>query len=348
MLRGQHVHELPHARHQLWHVVELGEALHHLVAASRVGLKRRYGLAELPRPGVEGRDAALAEFFRGEEPHDRVQLAHGVRHRRARCEHHRAARPLALQVARLDVHVERAPRAVGVDALDLLVRREVQLAEGMGLVHVHEVRANVLELDRGVLLAGTHDAVEALRHRLDLLLKLRTAYPVGLAGVVQLGLQVVEDLIADGRDGFLLHADALESAVRDDDGVGCVERGCGDESLAALGREVLIVRHHDVRQRVQLHELVGELLEHVVRHRVDGLVDEPQALLLHAASDHLDGLAGAHRMREVGVAGLHLAPDGALLVRVQAEAQAHARQRHVRTVEATRCDVVEPLVVKLH
>jgi hypothetical protein len=195
-----------------------------------------------------------------------------------------------------------------------------------------EVDAHLLELHRRVLLAGADDAVEALRHGLDLLLKLRAAHAVALADVARAS-EVVEDLVADRRDGLLVHADALERAVRDDDGVGRVQRRRGHERLAPLGREVLVVRHHDVGERVELHELVGELLEHVVGHHVDRLLDEAQALLLHAPGDHLDRLAGADRVREVGVAGLDLAPDGAQLVRVQLEAQADARQRQVRAVE---------------
>ena len=52
-------------------------------------------------------------------------------------------------------------------------------------------------------------------------------------------------------------------------------------------------------------------------------------------------------MRQVGVSGLDLAPNGAQLVRVQLEAQAHAGQGQVRTVESPGGDVVVSAVVDL-
>ena len=114
-----------------------------------------------------------------------------------------------------------------------------------------------------------------------------------------------------------------------DDGIRVVQRGRSNERLAPLGRKVFIVGNHDVGQRVQLHELIAELLQHVIWYNVHGLFNQPKAFLLHATGNHFNGLARSYRVRKVGVSCLHHAPYGPQLVGVQLVPQADSRQCQV-------------------
>ena len=107
-------------------------------------------------------------------------------------------------------------------------------------------------------------------------------------------------------------------AVRDDDAVPLAAGDLGGEELAAVAGQVLLGGDQQLGVGVELHELAGELLQHVVGHDVHRLLDEPGLLHLHAGGGHREGLPGADRVGQQRVAAAHAAPDGVLLVRVQA------------------------------
>ena len=62
------------------------------------------------------------------------------------------------------------------------------------------------------------------------------------------------------------HADPLEAAVGDDDAVPVAAGDLGGQELAAVLGEVLLGGDQQLGVGVELHELAGELLEHVVGH----------------------------------------------------------------------------------
>ena len=131
----------------------------------------------------------------------------------------------------------------------------------------------------------------------------------------------------------------------DDDGIGIVQRRLGNEATPVVRGKVILVRHHDVRRRVRFQELRRELLQHVVRHHVHRLLDQPQPLLLHAGNDHFQRLARAHRMGEIGIAGDDGPPDGPLLVRVQGVLERQPRRLDMVAVEEARGQPVELVVI---
>ena len=169
--------------------------------------------------------------------------------------------------------------------------------------------------------------------------------PVALVRVGERRLQLIEQIIGNGIGRSMLDSDQPERRLLDDDGVPIVERGLGNEPPARIAGEIVLVGHQHAGRRVGVLKLVGELVEHVVRHHEHRLVDQAETLLFHRRDDHLQGLARPDRMIQVGVPGLHHAPDRAQLVIVEFVAQRQARQRHVRTVEAARREVVELAVV---
>ena len=97
---------------------------------------------------------------------------------------------------------------------------------------------------------------------------------------------------------------------------------------------------------IELHELAGELLEHVVGHDVHRLLDEPGLLHLHAGGGHRERLPGPDRVGQQRVARTHAPPDGVLLVRVERDRLVHAGEVEVRAVEEPGPEVVVGVVVE--
>ena len=151
------------------------------------------------------------------------------------------------------------------------------------------------------------------------LMRLRWRAVASVLALSQQQLVVFGDLLA--QELLLVvprHADPLEGAVGDDDAVPLAAGDLGGEELAAVAGQVLLAGDEQPGVGVELHELAGELLQHVVGHDVHRLLDEPGLLHLHAGGGHREGLAGADGVGEQRVAAAHAAPDGVLLVRAAA------------------------------
>ena len=97
---------------------------------------------------------------------------------------------------------------------------------------------------------------------------------------------------------------------------------------------------------IELHELAGELLEHVIGHDVHRLLGQPGLFHLHAGGGHREGLAGPDGVGEQRVAAAHAPPDGVLLVRVERDALVHAGEIEVRAVEQSRPQIVVGVVIQ--
>ena len=115
--------------------------------------------------------------------------------------------------------------------------------------------------------------------------------------------QLVELTLTVGQLGVRRDGQSLERRSRHDDRVPVV-RGCArDERAAFLAGEIVPGGGEHPRLRVELKELAGELLEHVVRDDHGRLVDHRQAAKLARADHHLGGLARANLVKQ---------PDGGL------------------------------------
>ena len=80
--------------------------------------------------------------------------------------------------------------------------------------------------------------------------------------------------------------------------------------------------------------------------RHHGLGDEAEALLLHDRGGDAEGLAGADGVRDIGLAGADDPPDNALLVGVEFDDAAGARQLQMASVEMAGDEIVELVVVE--
>ena len=341
------VGEVAEHRDELRDVDELGEPGDRFVEARGLQFEVRGRLAEGGGPGVEFLNAALGEHFGLEEALDRKHLAERVGDRRTGGGDQSAhGRALRAEESNLHVKVPGALRPVRIDAFQrALVGGEGKLAELLHLVDDDLVDADLGDRKQ-IVLAGfqrLEPRLHALLHPFD-----------ALARDAVLGVDPIEkvDVGADhvrnegpfevGRRG-----DELERRMGDDDAVPIRGRCASKEALTLLLHEIGLVGDQDIGRRIELQELPRRLREAVPGHGHHRLRDQAEPLLLHDRGGEREGFPGADGVGDIGRAGRENAPDGALLVLVESYDAGRAGNRQMRSVEAPRHEVVEPLVVDL-
>ena len=324
---GNHVHKAAYPFHEFRHIDELGETLHRFIGAGGVLLQIRLHLSEHGSPTVKGRQTVPFQPFGVHIAHDRVQFGHGVGDGRARGQNVTAAGALPAQPFQLGVQVEGHFRSGRVDALHSLpIGHEIQLAEHVGFVHIKKIDPHVLEKDRLILGLGKTrlDAAFGLFQAL-----LQTGSGNAVVAVRNGLFKLGDEVLCRGFQGFRPDADALERRMRDHNGVRSVQGGLRHKTPSVVAGKILLVRHHDPRQRIGVLKLRRELAQHVVGHHIHGALNQAEAPLFHAGNDHFQSLPRPHGMGEIDVPCLDDAPDGPLLVVVQLVAQRQARQGQV-------------------
>ena len=346
-LRRLDVGDQPEHGGELRHVRELAEPGVDAVArAGRRRLERRHRLAEVGGPGVELRQPALAQERHLEVALHREHLGQRVADRGARGEDD--APPHLLEVLGLDEHVE-GPVALRVrqpgDPRHLRV--EVEVLEGVGLVHEEGVHPELLEGERHVLRLAVGPLLqlrlEAALGLLDLLHHAR----VGALGLElgQVGRQLVELFLEVAREGPVGDGQELEGLVGDDDGVVGARGDPAHDPLALALGEVLLAGDEQVRRRVEPQELGAPLLDEVVRHHDHRLLGQADPLELHGRRRHLEGLARADDVGQERGRALERPPDGVLLVGLESDRRVRPGQRQVLAVGLPGAQVVHLLVV---
>ncbi len=130
----------------------------------------------------------------------------------------------------------------------------------MRLIAEQVIDAHLLEGEDlvGLLVAA---AGEPLLQAFDFLFDPRAGDAVVLiAGNLLQYLAVFVDLVLDDLAFELVRdRDLPERGVRHDDAVEVIGRGVGDELLAPVGVKPLLIGNHELRGRVLLVELLGEL-----------------------------------------------------------------------------------------
>ena len=301
-------------------------------------------------------DAPASHPFGVEESLHCVHLDHRVADRRAGGERHAVAGVLLVQVSGLHVQVEGPLAAAGLDAGDTLhLGRRLQVLEVMGLVDEDVIDSKFVKDQPIVLLVLGQQVFQPVPRAAAfcfsmVLMMLRLARCAPSLALSQKQLVVFRDLLAQelspGTPATCRCARSCEwvtmmpshsplaiLAVR---------------MLAAFLGEVFLGGDQQLGVGVELHELAGELLQHVVRDDVHRLFDEPGLLHLHAGGGHREGLPRSDSMGQQRVARTHAAPDRVLLMLAEAERLAHAGKIEMRAVEQPGPQVVVSVVVEPH
>jgi len=159
-------------------------------------------------------------------------------------------------------------------------------------------------------------------------------------------LQLVELFLKEPLLCFAGQRDALETGVRDDDGVPVSRRNPAKKLLPVLGLEIFLARNQDVRAGIQRQQLRRELAKHVVGDGEHWFAGKAEPFEFHRGSDHGVGLSRADDVCQERVGRLENAPHARFLVSVELDYPACAWERQVVTVECADARVVEHVVVK--
>jgi hypothetical protein len=281
---------------------------------------------------------AFVEQVRAQVLRHHVLLGDAVRDRRAGGERGDAAPLPGLlpQVVQLGVQV--GGPAGPVDRAGT-GRRRRQVLEVVRLVDHQVVDAGLLERQRRVHVLGARDELLELRltvrqTRLGLLER-RVLLGRRVSGRPLAGLRELLGLLVDvPLDRGRRHGDRLERLLGEDDGVPVAGGGAGDEPAPLVPGQVVGPGGEELRLRVQLQVLAGELLEHVVRDDDGRLLHQAEAPQLLRAHDHLGGLPGADDVVEEGGGLVDDAVDGRVLVAVDLRLEPDARPGMARSRES--------------
>ena len=322
-LVGVHdVHYAPEELHHFRDVHERGNLvslLHGLAVKGELAFAR--DAPERAHKIVEVRKSLLRELVGREIFQNHVRLHHGrVRQRSASSEHHATVAAVQrLDVLRLHLHIDR-PLAVALRETSRasLACRDRQALEVVRLVHEKLVHAKLLKRhDLAVVVLGVRKMVDLLGQLVEHLVRLVHGNLVaGLAHRLDdllhvLALRLKEILLVRLRHAELLR----ERGMLHHDRVPVPVRHLREERAPVPGLHVVFRHLEDVRVRESLHELVGELLQHVVRDYVHRLLEHAEVPSENPDGLHFKRLACAHAMREAqGAAAKNAARnDGGLV-----------------------------------
>ena len=156
----------------------------------------------------------------------------------------------------------------------------------MRLVHEQPVNAEFLERHRVVFLVRGRERFEfSFETFLGFFNFLHDA-PIVRVGVFPFDLfQFLQLLLKETLLGFARKWDALETGVRDNDGIPIAGGDAAAKFPPVLRLEILFARDQDVRARIQHEQFAGELAEHVVGHGEHGLARQSQPFQFHRGSD---------------------------------------------------------------
>ena len=170
---------------------------------------------------------------------------------------------------------------------------------------------------------------------------------IGTIGVLAFDhLQLVKLFLEEPLLRVLGERDALEARVCDDDGVPIPGGDAAEELLSILGLKILFARNQDIRARIQRQQFGRELAKHVIGDDKQRLAGEAKPLQLHRGGDHRIGFTRADYVGEQGVRRLQDAPDAGLLVSVELDRSAGARQCQMIAIKSADARVIERVVVK--
>ena len=304
--------------HQLRQIEELGKARSGTVAGTfRCQLNRRRSFTEGGSPAVKMSQTFLLKRVMLEIAHHGVKLGHGIADGRTRCEHHSLAAGQLIDVAAFQQHIRRFLRIRCRESGHIShLCIEKQVLEGVCLVHIEPVNAQFLKGNDIILSSGFQQFFQLgfqsfLRalHGLDGK-ALRTA-------VFQFFNTLGDFLNLFPQQPLLpFHGNGnpLKLTVPDDNGVIIAGGDARAELFAVFQLKVLFRCRQNVGRRVQPQKLRSPLLGQMIRNHKHRLVAKPQTLALHGGSDHLEGLACAHLVRQQRISAIENVCDGVQLM----------------------------------
>ena len=304
--------------HQLRQVEELGKPCPCAIAGALGSqFNRRCGLTESGSPAVKMCQPLLLKRVMLKIAHHGVKLGHGVADGRSRREHHALSSGQLIDVAAFQQHIGGFLRIRCRESghiAHLCIKKQV--LEGVCLVHIEPVNAQLLKGNNIILSSGFQQLFQ-----LGLQSFLRALH--GFDGkALRTAIFQFFNALGDFLDLFpqqpLLpfygNGNPFKLTVPDDNGVVIAGGNAGAELFAVFRLKVLFRCRQNVGRRVQPQKLRSPLLGQMIRNHKHRLVAKPQTLALHGGSDHLEGLACAHLVRQQRISAIENVCDSVQLM----------------------------------
>ena len=133
--------------------------------------------------------------------------------------------------------------------------------------------------------------------------------------------------------------------MTDHDGIVIAGCNAGAELLTIAGFKILLRCHQHIRIGIKPQEICAPLLCEVVRHHIEIFLRQAQPAALHAGSNHLEGLACTHAMRQQRIVAVQNVRHSIFLVRHQRDFRGHALKADVTAIVLTRTNRIENPIV---
>ena len=137
----------------------------------------------------------------------------------------------------------------------------------------------------------------------------------------------------------------LKLRMTDHDGI--VITGCdtGAELLSIAGFKILFRCHQHIGIGIEPQEICAPLFCEVVRYHIEVFLRQAQPAAFHAGSNHLEGLACAHAMRQQRIVTVQNVRYRIFLVRHQGDFRGHALKADVTAIVLTGTNRIENPVI---
>ena len=133
--------------------------------------------------------------------------------------------------------------------------------------------------------------------------------------------------------------------MTDHDGIVITRCNPGAKLLAIARLKVLFRCHQHIRIGIEPQEVCAPLLCEVVRHHIEIFLRQAQPAALHAGSNHLEGLACAHAMRQQRIVAVENVRHRIFLVRHQGDFRGHALKTDVTAIVLTGTNRIENPII---
>ena len=119
----------------------------------------------------------------------------------------------------------------------------------------------------------------------------------------------------------------------------------GAELLTIAGFKILFRCHQHIGIGIEPQEVCAPLLCEVVRHHIEVFLRQAQPAAFHAGSNHLEGLACAHAMRQQRIVAVQNVRYRIFLVRHQRDFRGHALKTDMTAIVLTGPNRIENPII---
>jgi len=164
-------------------------------------------------------------------------------------------------------------------------------------------------------------------------------------GICQGQRNVIDLTLYNSFLSFRGERHTLKLRMTDHDGI--VIAGCnpGAELLTVARFKILFCCHQHIGIGIEPQEICAPLLGEVIRHHIEVFLRQAQPAALHAGSNHLEGLACTHAMRQQRIVTVQNVRNGIFLMRHQRDFRGHALKTNMTAIVLTGTNRIENPVI---